>query len=56
MKYAVINAIFGWLFRPVLLYNPTDWLMAISQIYVLRQGCKAVRNLTKKYVMKGKCI
>lgn len=56
MKEAVINAIFGWLFRAPLLYNPTDLLMAISQIYVLRQGYKALRRLTKKYVRRRKRI
>lgn len=56
MKEAVINAIFGWLFRAPLLYNPTDWMMAISQIYVLRQGYQALRRLTKKYVRRRKRI
>lgn len=56
MKEAVINAIFGWLFRAPLLYNPTDWLMAISQIYVLRQGCNALKCLTKKHMQKIKSI
>lgn len=56
MKEVVINAIFGWLFRPPLLYNPTDWLMAISQIYVLIQGCKALGSLTKRYIRRRRCI
>lgn len=54
MKEVVINAIFGWLFRAPLLYNLTDWLMAISQIYVLIQGYKVIKCLTKKYTKKQK--
>lgn len=54
MKEVVINAIFGWLFRAPLLYNPTDWLMAISQIYILMQGYNALKSLTKKHIKKQK--
>lgn len=56
MKEVVLNAIFGWLFRAPLLYNPTDWLMAIIQIYILIQNYKTLKSLTKRYIRKRRCI
>lgn len=42
------NTLFHWLYTAPLLYRPIDWGMAVGQIYVLRQGYKALKIILEK--------
>lgn len=52
MKYIIINTLFGWLTRPILLWNITDILTILAEIFIIATIISVVRDI--KRMMKGK--
>lgn len=66
MKYMIINTLFGWLTRPILLWNITDILTILAEIFIIATTISVVRDIrrtiqarkrnTKKYLKEYKKI
>lgn len=45
MKYMIINTLFGWLTRPILLWNITDILTILAEIFIIATIISVVRDI-----------
>ena len=52
MKYIILQTLFGWLTRPILLWNITDILTILAEIFIIAIIISVVRDI--KITMKGK--
>ena len=63
MKYIILQTLFGWLTRPILLWNITDILTILAEIFIIATIISIVRdirltiqnkNCKKKIIAGGK--
>lgn len=64
MKYIILQTLFGWLTRPILLWNITDILTILAEIFIIATTISVVRGIkrtiqdrkrnTKKYLKEYK--
>lgn len=64
MKYIILETLFGWLTRPILLWNITDILTILAEIFIIATTISVVRDIkrtiqdrkrnTKKYLKEYK--
>ncbi|MBO5004904.1 MAG: hypothetical protein J6D03_06665 [Clostridia bacterium] len=54
MKYILIETFFGWLTRPVLLWNLGDILIIALEIAVVGLWVSSVRDLVRRRKANGK--
>lgn len=47
MKYMIINTLFGWLTRPILLWNITDILTILAEIFIIATIISVVRDIKR---------
>lgn len=47
MKYALIDTFWGWLTRPILLWNITDILTILAEIFIIATTISVVRDIKK---------
>ena len=48
MKYIILNTLFGWLCRPILLWNITDILTILAEIFIIATTISVVRDIKRK--------
>lgn len=53
MKEQLLNIIFGYLYRPPMLYNCFDWAMLVGQAALLKWSINNIRGGTN--VKKRRC-
>ena len=53
MKYVILQMLFGWTCRGLLLWDLLDWCMAIAEIYLLKYAFDNLKS-KKKVLKKGK--
>lgn len=47
MKYIILNTLFGWLTRPILLWNITDILTILAEIFIIATTISIVRDIKR---------
>lgn len=48
MKYIILETLFGWLTRPILLWNITDILTILAEIFIITTTISVVRDIRIK--------
>lgn len=52
MKYIILDTLFRWMCKPILLWNITDILTILAEIFIIATLISVVRDI--KRMMKGK--
>lgn len=47
MKYIILETLFGWLTRPILLWNITDILTILAEIFIIATIISVVRDIKR---------
>lgn len=47
MKYIILQTLFGWLTRPILLWNITDILTILAEIIIISTIISVVRDIKR---------
>lgn len=47
MKYIILETLFGWLTRPILLWNITDILTILAEIFIIATTISVIRDIKR---------
>ena len=54
MKYIILETLFGWLTRPILLWNITDIITILAEIFIIATTISIVKDIKSTIKEKRK--